>query len=430
MIIYVVKEGDTLYSIAKRFNKSWAEIAKYNELTHPEELVVGQTIVILTNEVPYTLQRGDRLTDIADMYGTTVDDILRRNESLTNPNSIEAGDTIIIPVPSQKLGEMEVNGYAFPNISKEVLADTLPYLTYLSIFSYQVQPDGNLTPINDEDLIAMAKEQNVAPLMVITNIDHDGGFSGEITNTIFADPVARANLIANILATLEQKGYYGLDVDFEYVYPEDRENYNEFLKELSAVLTPLGYTLTTAVAPKISDDMEGLLYEAHDYKTHGEIADHVIIMTYEWGYTFGEPQAVAPLNRVREVLDYAVTVIPPDKILMGIPNYGYDWTLPWVPGTAARALGNVQAVDVARDNGAFIEFDDESAAPFFNYWKKDDTGKAYEHIVWFEDARSVDAKLRTAYEYGLSGVSYWTINRWFPQNWLILGELYDVVKVL
>ena len=236
MIIYVVKQGDSLYSIAQRFGVPEDTIIIQNELTHPNELVVGQTIVIITNKIPYTIKRGDRLQNIANTYGVSVEDILRINDNITNPNNIQAGETIYIPIPSQKLGSMEVNGYAFPNISQEVLSKTLPYLTYLSIFSYQVRPDGSLITINEQDLIDQARQAGVAPLMVITNIEEDGGFSGEITNSIFNDPVARANLIKNIVDTLNQKNYYGVDVDFEYIFPEDRENYNNFLRELTAAV--------------------------------------------------------------------------------------------------------------------------------------------------------------------------------------------------
>jgi spore germination protein len=66
------------------------------------------------------------------------------------------------------------------------------------------------------------------------------------------------------------------------------------------------------------------LYQGHDYPVHGALVDHVIIMTYDGGYTFGPPMAVAPLNEVVKVLNYAVTAIPREKIFMGIPNYGYD----------------------------------------------------------------------------------------------------------
>lgn len=429
MIIYVVKQGDSIYSIANMFGVSYEKIVADNQLANPSNLVVGQTLVILAPSITYTLKSGDRLMSIANDFNISLEDLLRANPQLLTPNSVNIGDTITIPLPSATIGSMEVNGFAFPNITRETLEQTLPNLTYLSIFSYQINPDGTLIGVNDEVLINMAKEYNVAPLLVVTNIEQDGGFSGELTNAIFTNPQAQSNLINNILTTMQQKDYYGVVVDFEYIFPEDRENYNEFLRELTAVMHNNGYIVASAVAPKINDEMEGVLYEAHDYRTIGEIVDIVIIMTYEWGYTYGPPMAVAPLNSVRQVLDYAVTVIPANKIFMGVPNYGYDWTLPFRQGTAARTVTNVGAVDLAWQEGAFIEFDTRSQAPYFNYWRTTN-GVANEHVVWFEDARSIDAKLRLVQEYGLRGVSYWTINRYFPQNWLVLEELYNVIKVI
>ena len=205
----------------------------------------------------------------------------------------------------------------------------------------------------------------------------------------------------NIINTLKNKNYYGLDIDLEYIYPADKEKYNAFLRKTVSRLKPLGYVVTTALATKTSGDLKGLLYEAHDYPVHGLIADHVILMTYEWGYTSEPAMAVAPINQVKKILDYAVTVIPSKKIFMGIPNYGYDWTLPYVKGSKATALGNVEAVDLARKVFASIQYDYVSQAPFFNYYSAD--GKR--HVVWFEDARSMNAKLRTANAYKLGGVN-------------------------
>ena len=136
--------------------------------------------------------------------------------------------------------------------------------------------------------------------------------------------------------------------------------------------------------------------------------------------------AVAPLNQVRHVLNYAVTAIPSRKILMGIPNYGYDWTLPYTPGTAARTISNTGAVDLAANVGAAILFDPVAQAPYFRYY--DEQGR--QHIVWFEDARSIQAKLRLVNEYNLGGVSYWTIGSYFPQNWLVLRSMYNIRRVI
>ena len=307
----------------------------------------------------------------------------------------------------------------------DVLRKTLPSLTYLSIFSYQVKPDGSLTTIQDTPLINAARAAGVAPLMVITNIKEGGSFDSDLAHTILTNTAVQNTLIENITKTLKDKSYYGLDIDFEYIYAYDRENYNNFLRRITSTLRPLGYTITTAVAPKVSADQLGTLYQAHDYPIHGALVDHVIIMTYEWGFTYGPPMAVAPLNQVRRVINYAVTAIPRNKIFMGIPNYGYDWILPYKPGTAARALSNPGAVQLAYEVGANIQFDPVAQSPFFKYY--DSSGK--QHEVWFEDARSILAKLELVNEYRLGGISYWTIGRYFPQNWLVLNSVFKVKKV-
>ena len=111
---------------------------------------------------------------------------------------------------------------------------------------------------------------------------------------------------------------------------------------------------------------------------------------------------------------------------MGIPNYGYDWTIPYREGTAARALSNTAAINLAVSRGAKIEFDTVAKAPYFYY--TDDSGDR--HVVWFEDARSIQAKLGLVDKYNLGGVTYWTVNSYFPQNWAVLDSMFDVRKVV
>jgi len=426
LIIHVVKSGESLYSIAKRYGVSYEKVVRDNELETPNRLVVGQTIVILEGERQHRVAPGESMYSIARKYGVTVNQILAANPQITNPAAIRVGQVLVIPERTSKLGTIEVNGYTFPNTSMEVIRKTLPYLTYLSIFSYEVNPDGTLRTINDEPLIRAARQARVAPLMVITNMEAGGGFSSDVARSILRNEGNQDRLINNVINNLKSKNYYGLDIDFEYIYPEDREYYNRFLRKVVSRLKPLGYTVTTALAPKTSAEQKGVLYEAHDYPVHGALTNHVILMTYEWGFTYSPPQAVAPINEVRKVLNYAVTAIPRNKILMGIPNYGYDWTLPYKEGTAARTVSNTGAVRLALNENAAIKYDEKAQSPFFNYY--DDNRR--QHEVWFEDARSINAKLRVAHEYGLAGVSYWTIGRYFPQNWLVLRSLYDVRKVL
>lgn len=426
MIIYVVKPGDNIYSIANRYGMNPQTVISDNALKDPDELAIGQTLVLMTDTIPHTVARGQSLYSIARAYGVAFESLMQANPQITDPGKINVGEVINIPVPSQMRGTIDVNGYAFPNIDKNVLTSTLPYLTYLSIFSYQVRPDGSLSTINDTSLITAARSAGVAPMMVITNIEEGASFSSDLAHTILTDMQVQQTLINNIISTLQSKNYYGLDIDFEYIYQEDGAAYDSFLQTVTEQLRPLGFTITTALAPKTSANQSGLLYQAHHYPVHGRLVDHVILMTYEWGYTYGPPMAVAPINQVRRVLDYAVTAIPSEKILMGMPNYGYDWMLPYRPGTAARTITNTAAPELAYREGAVIQYDRTSQAPYFYYY--DDAGTR--HVVWFEDARSVQARLRLVDSYNLGGVSYWTINRFFPQNWLVLSSMYTVRKVL
>ena len=132
--------------------------------------------------------------------------------------------------------------------------------------------------------------------------------------------------------------------------------------------------------------------------------------------------AVAPIPNVRAVLDYAVTEIPQEKILLGVPNYGYDWPLPYREGNRATSISNQYAVELAARYYAAIRYDEKAQAPWFRY--VDEQGR--EHEVWFEDARSIRAKLLLLDEYGLSGAGYWNLMREFPQNWVVLSSLYNI----
>ncbi len=136
--------------------------------------------------------------------------------------------------------------------------------------------------------------------------------------------------------------------------------------------------------------------------------------------------AVAPINQVRPVVRFAVGEIPSDRILMGMPNYGYDWTLPFEKGISrAESLGNQTAVQRAVNFNAAIQFDQQAQSPYFFY-----QNEGREHVVWFEDVRSITAKMDLADEYSLLGLGYWNIMRPFAQNWSLLSLRYQIRKVV
>lgn len=380
MEIYVVKAGDTVDRIAASFQLNPETLIYDNQIPYPYALAIGQALFIST-------------------------------ESASPPSALAY-----------------TNGYAYPFIDSGVLNDTLPFLTSLSVFSYGFTTQGALIPpaLDDSFMIAAAYENKTRPILTLTPFGPDGQFNNYLITVMVNDEGVKAALLANLLATMQEKGYLGVDIDFEYILPEDRLPFAAFVADTKNVLSPYGYTVSVALAPKTSDDQTGLLYEGKDYALLGEAADSVLLMTYEWGYTYGPPMAVAPIHKVRQVVEYAVTRISPEKIDLGIPNYGYDWALPYVRGTSkAVTIGNLEAIQIAIDHGASISFDEVAMSPFFQY---EENGILHE--VWFEDVRSLREKFSLLPEYGLRGVGYWQIMRFFRANWLLLQDTFQIRKLL
>jgi len=426
--IHVVRQGDSLFSIAQRYGVPADEIYRANRLGDIPFLVVGQALMIPTREITYTVVPGDTLFAIARRYQTSTGSIIALN-GLKNPDALTPGAVLRIPVREKNYGYIEVNGYIEPSVPEQetkTVREAGEYLTYLSPFSYQARADGSLKPINDAAMLEEAKNFRIAPLLVVTNFG-TGTFDTELVDAILNNTQAQDTLINNMIQTMRAKGYYGVNIDFERISPENAERYNDFLRRVVKALHPLGFVVSTALAPKTSAFQTGAWHGAHDYKAHGEIVDFVIIMTYEWGWSGGPPYAVAPADLVEDVLRYAVSVIPSRKILMGMPLYGYDWMLPFMPGGKwAKRLSPQDAVKLAAQVGAQIEYNEQTQAPTFKYYDSN----SIRHEVWFEDARSVRARLLLVSKYDLRGVSYWLLGLEFPQNWLILDSMFNIVKVV
>lgn len=378
MEIYVVKPGDTVDMIAEETGANPEQIIYDNQLIYPYELAIGQALFI--------------------------------GDNTRNPSR-----------------GIVVSGYAYPFISPWVLEHTLPYLSELPIFSYGFTAEGELLPPaygDDSWMIAMAENFGTLPILTLTPFGPDGAFNNQLIHSVVNNAVYRNHLIQNLLEVMAQKRYQGLDIDFEYILPEDRDAFTAFVWQVADTMRENGYHTSVALAPKTSADQPGLLYAGKDYRAIGEAADHVLLMTYEWGYTYGPPMAVAPINQVRRVVEYALTEIPAGKIDLGIPNYGYDWPLPFERGvTKAVTINNVQAVRIAIAQGAVIRFDEVAESPFFAYVEN-----GVEHEVWFEDVRSLQAKFNLIDEYNLHGCGYWQIMQWFRANWLLLYDRFYILK--
>lgn len=427
MQIHVVKTGETLTDIAKLYNTTESAIASVNGIPAPYTLVIGEALVIPIVGSFYIVKEGDSLYQIATRLGLNYLEIARINNiSPWQPLSI--GMKLYIP-PLPK-SNIEVNAYAEPiggevseNLKNSVMS-AAPYLTYLAPFSFQVNRDGTLRRPPLDDFPTIARNNRVILMMVVTNLE-EGLFSGDLGRVILESEELQNTLIDNIISTANELNFRDVHFDFEFIPSELKDNYVRFLEKAKRRLENEGFLMSVALAPKTSGEQTGQWYEAHDYPRIGKIADFVVLMTYEWGYSGGPPLPVSPINEVRKVVEYAVSTMPSNKILLGQNLYGYNWKLPYVEnGEYAQALSPVSARNLALAQRVNIQYDETAQAPFFEY--TDDEG--IEHIVWFEDARSIQSKFNLIKEFNLRGISFWKLGLAFPQNWLLLDDNFLITK--
>ena len=423
MTIHVVRPGDSVDSVAAYYGVDPIRLASDNSIPDNGALAIGQTLVVRFPQQVHSVLPGETLTSIAARYGLSVRDLWRRNWFLGGRETLTVGETLVISYFESPLGTVTTNGYAYPFIGDPLLSQQLPYQSYLSPFTYGITHSGDLIPLADDALLSAARQRGVFPVMHLSTLTETGQFDTYRGELVLTDPTIQEQLIRQILQTVLLRGYAGVDIDFEYLPGTLAVAYAAFLSRLRRLLHAQGRFLWVALAPKTGAMQKGLLYEGHDYPSIGAASDGVLLMTYEWGYTYGPPMAVAPLPNVRSVLDYAVTAIPASKIFLGIPNYGYDWPLPFVQGvTRAQSISNQRAIELAIEHQVAIQFDPSSQSPFFHY--TDPSGTVHE--VWFEDARSMAAKLKLISEYGFRGAGFWNLMRPFSQTWLVLDALYTL----
>lgn len=424
--IHVIQSGDSLYRLSQAYGIPIEVIAEANEIVPTNTLVIGQALVIPIVGQYYWVQPGDSLFLIAQRFGISVRTLVSVNQLSANTPLVTGTRLYIPPKPKRDaeiIAYIEPRGDTVSPALTQAAREAAPLLTYLAPTSFRINRDGTLQPPLLDDFGTIADENGVILMMVITNLENEQ-FSEEIGHLILNDEAIQNRLLDEIIKTAKQLHFRDIHFDLEHISPDDKEAYNQFLRKAVHLIHQEGMQMSTALAPKTSAAQTGPWYSAHDYKAHGEIADFVVIMTYEWGYSGGPPMAVSPIGPVRDVLEYAISEIPASKIMMGQNLYGYDWTLPYVPGGPyARAISPQRAIELARTNNAAIQYDATAQAPFFHYW----TG-GKEHVVWFEDARSIQAKFNLLKELGLRGVSYWKLGLSFPQNWLLIEDNFHVVK--
>lgn len=420
MFIYTVRPGDSLFSISNKYNISIDDIRLVNGL---EMLNIVPNQALLIPSSTYIVQPGDSLYSIAQMAFVSLEQLEAANPSL-NPNDLQIGMQITIPL-IEDYAVSTFNYYVTrtPELDAFLISDFAPYSSYIALFDYQFNPNGDIVNVlDDRTAIETAWRNRVVPIVTITNLVPEG-FSTELVQQTLNNQTTRTNLINNIINLITERGYGGVNIDFERIATEDRDIFTQFLFELKSRLNEQYYILTVAVPPKTSEDIPWLL--GYDYGGIGSVVDLMFIMTYDWHHTESEPGPVAPINEVRRTIEFAINHVPKDKIILGVPLYGYDWPIPYTPDRPGSALSNADAVNLAMQYQSPIQYSDEFATPSFRY--VDESGQMHE--VWFEDSRSISEKMKIMRDFKIQGLGAWQLTLGLPEGPWILTHFFTIKKI-
>jgi len=428
MIIHVVQLGDTLTSIAESYGISIDSLIINNGIQNPNNLVEGQCIVIVYPQATYMIKEGDTLAGIASANNVTIIELLRNNPFISDREFLFPGESLVISY-GEKKGKITTNGYANPFIDIAVLRKTLPFLTFLTIFGYRLTRNADVIEPNDEEILQLTKVYKVAPLMLISSLSFEGvGSEEDVYNILFnEDNVKR--YAENILAVLKRKGFYGVSFILSYIIGDIVEIYNRFARIMAERLNSEGYAVFISISPVVDVENNEVSFEKINYSEIAKEANQMVIMNYNWGYYFGPPTPVASISTLQLFIDYLITLIPRDKMNIGLPVIGYSWLLPYLIGiTRANAITYDAAIELALTTGSKIQFDEISQNPHFEYFLGVDIPRKY--VVWFVDARTIDALLDLVIVNNFPGISIWNIMTYFTQLWLIINSQYDIETII
>lgn len=425
MEIYIVQPEDTIQSIAEQFAIPAGKLIQDNGLEDNKQLVQGQALVIAYPKQVYTVKEGDTLQDIANSFQVSTIQLLANNPFLSDREYMYPGDTIIISY--DRKGKITTHGNTVPYINKDILRRTLPYLTYLSVLNFTATKEGDITSYYDDtEIIRITKEYGVAPLMLLTTLTITGEANIRVAFDLLLNEEFQDKQIENILDILKTRGYYGLNMSVQYISISNLKFFEIYFTKLVNRLNKEGYPVFLTVDPEFTVNNNTVGFEHIDYSILNRLAQNIIFMSYEWATRVTPPSPISSVYAVDTFLNYILQYIPSDKIIIGIATIGFDWELPFVPGASnIYSLTMNSAYDLARDTRAIIKYDEVSQTPYFSYT----LGQSVQHLVWFINAKSINATLDLVSKYNLLGISVWNITIFNPQLWTIIDAQFEIIKL-
>ncbi|PXV95796.1 spore germination protein [Lachnotalea glycerini] len=425
MEIYVVKPNDTLYSISRKFNVPLDKLILDNGLQFMQQLVPGQTIVIVSPAKTYIVQEKDTLNSVSMQFGISQMQLFRNNPFLTSTPLAPGMELTISYNTTEKLTTC---GYIYPYIDKDTLRKTLPSLTYLTIYNYRAISEGKIiTYSDDSEVIQLAKDYGTIPLMLGTTLSLQGEPDTEAAYSLLLKESYQDILIENTINIIKEKGYLGANIVFNYINQGSVEIYQNVIQKLKTQLDKDNLILLVTINPNTKYINNELAFDKINYDTISKIINKIVFLQFIWGINYGPPLPVNSITKIKTFIDYVVTNIHPKEIMVGLSLVSYNWQLPYIPGSSyANSLSLNSSLRLAQEENAVIQFDEVSQSPYFTYIN----GETSEHIVWSVDARTISSLSDLITQYNLHGAGFWNLMVYTEQLWLVVNSQYEINKFL
>lgn len=412
MIIHTVTPGDTVWNLAHRYGVSPSRILSDNGIRDPRALVEGQALVVLIPHSTYTVQPGDTLRSVAEKFQMSPIQLLQYNPELISSPYLRVGQGLMMEPEDRGQKEISIDGCAYADADPNILRRCLPYLSTVTICDYKYTDAGDIVACEDASILELAEQFHTAPVLLLSALAENGNFCAEKVSALLTHHKMQTRLLTQIIDAMRAKGYVGLAVGLEHIEREDADAYPDFLQYAAELLHENEFFLRV------------ILSQGEEIVRTRDIADEVVLTPQQ--YLFSPPSPIAPFNQLQKEIEVATREISPEKILLSFPNIGYDWTLPYRKHmTRAIPIGNDYAVALAHRYRTSIQRKPSSRSPTFEYQGR--IGK--NHVVWFEDARSMEQKLILIEKYGLRGGNYWNLAQPFEQSWTLLSAKYKIRKL-
>lgn len=421
MEIYVVQYGDRIETIASKYGITVERLISDNGLINPYSLVVGQALVILNPQKTYTVQQGDTLAGIVAKNGITEMQLIRNNPFLYDREYILQGDTLVISYNTVK--DIQVNGLTTAYINPNILIRALPYLTFLSIYNYQFTETSDINTYGDDTaIIRMAKQYDTIPLLMISTLSPTGEVNIEFVYRVLLDTKVQNQLVEETLQLLSSKGFAGINLLISFMTEYNQKLYLNFFAKISEQIRNKGYIFMITLNPNFN------VFENIDYYSISLVVDRIIFSQDIWNKKKQPPSPVSNISLIRLFIENVTSKISSKYISLGIPLIGYDWVIPFEPGSTANLLSLNSSIVLAYDQNSEIQLDEESQTPYFKYIRSI-VGSVEEHIVWFIDAHSIKALDEVILDYDLVGTGIWNISSYNQQLFSITNATFNIMKL-